>query len=109
MGETGHLGEYSPVKYDSAISSAEDEEVGGGFLQVYMKSIIFGSTDGVCFSMVVVSAAVGCGLEWQIVSTLCIAALAANCIVVGGGEFFSDRSQDLHESRDTDGEMELQA
>ena len=62
MGETGHLGEYSPVKYDSAMSSVEEEAADGAFSQVYMKSIIFGSTDGVCFSMVVVSAAVGCGL-----------------------------------------------
>ena len=92
MGESGHFGGYSPVNYDAATSSLEAENVEGSCVKVHSKSLIFGSTDGVCFSMVVVSAAVGCRLEWEMIIALALAALTANCVVVGGGEFFSSRA-----------------
>ena len=80
------------ANYDSVAVSEEAEDEAGGVMKEYGKSVIFGSTDGVCFSMVVVSASVGCGLEWEVILTLAVSALAANCVVVGGGEFFSSRA-----------------
>ena len=77
-----------PHKDDEFASLDEDNGNDSDFI----KSGVFGALDGVNFSMVMVSAGVGCGLEWELVLILALSALAASCVVVGGGEFFSSRA-----------------
>ena len=94
--ERDSLNPYRPLDYSSgALESGgggpEDEEESKSSGD-YLKSVIFGCNDGVCFSVVVVSAAVGSGVQWENIVAVCVSSILASCILTGAGEFFSSRA-----------------
>ena len=95
--ERDSLNSYRPLDYASGgIESGTgnrpaDEDVSKPSGD-YLKSIIFGCNDGVCFSVVVVSASVGSGIRWENIVAVCFSSILASCILTGAGEFFSSRA-----------------
>jgi VIT1/CCC1 family predicted Fe2+/Mn2+ transporter len=69
----------------------EDNDNGRGATN-YSKAVIFGCNDGLNLSIVVVSAAVACDIEWQNVVALSLSATLAGAVILGTGEFFSARA-----------------
>lgn len=93
--ERDTLNPYRPLEYHGG-GTPEMEELGDSLDEEtgtdYLKAVIFGCNDGLCFSMVVVSAAVGSGVEWENIVAVCLSSIVASCILTGAGEFFSSRA-----------------
>lgn len=94
-GERDSLNPYQPLDYHGGNLDLEGEshdQDQSSASADYLKSVIFGCNDGLCFSMVVVSAAVGSGVEWESIVAVSLSSIVASCILTGAGEFFSSRA-----------------
>jgi hypothetical protein len=88
----GATSAYAPIDASGRFQDNDDDDDAQGSSSDSIKSVIFGGIDGILTSFSIISGAAGGQLNWNVTLVLGLAAIFANGLNVGCGEFLSSKA-----------------